>query len=54
MQRNLPLPIKEIITPPEFEQDYDLVVRVVEEQMLHSYVVVLFIASLILTMVVLF
>jgi len=51
-RRTVPPPIKEIITPPEYLADYDMVERVINEKMMRSYVTILLIASLLLTILV--
>ncbi len=48
-----PLPIKEIIAPPEFVEDEDFQWLMVDNRMTHDYVSVLFVCSLILIVVVL-
>jgi len=44
--------IKEIILPPEFEQDYDLQEQIMEDKMMMSYAWVMLLFCLILIIVV--
>lgn len=48
----MPPNISEIIAPPEFAQDEDLQERIIDDKMLRQWVVVMFICSLLLSVVV--